>query len=116
MGVVKMGNIVPKAGIAPTSLAILGQRDRITPCRLPDVTTIPTPSCVCSSLPQRSVQITVDYNDQSTRFISENDSNSKASHCANLAYIKQNVQKHRMISTVYNDKGAFIDEKEHLFM
>ena len=30
----------------------------IMPCRLPDVTTIPMSFCVCSSLPQKSVQTT----------------------------------------------------------
>ena len=30
----------------------------ITPCRFPDVTGIPTPTGLCSSLPQRSVQTT----------------------------------------------------------
>ena len=38
--------------------SILGQCATITPCRLPDVTTIPTPACLCNSLPQRSVQTT----------------------------------------------------------
>ena len=28
------------------------------PCRLPDVSTIPMPTCLCGSLPQRSVQTT----------------------------------------------------------
>ena len=35
---------------------ILGQCATITPCRLPYVTTIPTPIGICSSLLQRSVQ------------------------------------------------------------
>ena len=37
---------------------IPGQCATITPQRLPDVTIIPTPICLCSSLPQRSVQTT----------------------------------------------------------
>ena len=56
MGVMKMGNTVPRAGIKPTSLAFCANVLTITQHRLPDVTTIPTPNCLCSSLPQRSVQ------------------------------------------------------------
>ena len=59
VGVTKMGNIVPRAGMQPTYISgILGECVHATPCRLPDVTPIPTPTCVCSSLPQRSVQTT----------------------------------------------------------
>ena len=49
-----MGNIVPRAGIEHTSLAFRA----ITPCRLPDITTMPTLNCLCSSLPHNSVQTT----------------------------------------------------------
>ena len=60
MGVMKMGNIVPGAGIKPTSLTFRARvlPSTITPHRLPDVTTMPTPTCLCDSLPQRSVQTT----------------------------------------------------------
>ena len=44
MGVIKMGNIVPRA--------------TLTQCRLPDVIPIPMPTCLYSCLPQRSVQTT----------------------------------------------------------
>ena len=46
-----MGNIVPRAGPEPTSLAFRA----IAPHMLDDVTTLPTPTCLCTSLPQRSV-------------------------------------------------------------
>ena len=58
MGVMKMLNIMPRAGVDPTSLALWASVITITPCRFPDVTTIPTPTSPCSSLPQRSVQPT----------------------------------------------------------
>ena len=54
----KMGNTVPRAGIEPTSLAFQASVLPFTPCKVPDVTTIPTPTCLCRSLPQRSVQAT----------------------------------------------------------
>ena len=44
----KMGNIVPSAGIEPTSLAFW---TNVQPLH-PTVTTMPTPTCLCSSLPQ----------------------------------------------------------------
>ena len=54
----KMGIIVSRVGLKPTSLAFWA-------CVLPfhhvgflDVITIPVPTCLCSSLPQRSVQTT----------------------------------------------------------
>ena len=41
---------------------ILGQCTTITPCnRLPDITTTPMSTCLCSSLPQRSVATTTMY-------------------------------------------------------
>ena len=58
VGVMKMGNIVHRVGIKPTSLEFRASVTTITPCRLPDVATIPTPNCLCSSLPQRSMQTT----------------------------------------------------------
>ena len=60
MGVTKMGNIVSRAGIESTSLALQAS---VLPLHdigfLPDVTTICTATCLCSSLPQRSVQTTI---------------------------------------------------------
>ena len=53
-----MGNIVARAGTEPTSLAF---RARVLPLHrigFPDVTAIPMPTCLCSSLPQRSVHTT----------------------------------------------------------
>ena len=47
----KMGNIVPRVEIEPTS-GILGQQATSAPCKLPDVTTLPTTPC--TSLPERS--------------------------------------------------------------
>ena len=47
----KMGNIVLIAGLEPTSLPFWT-------CVLHHVTTIPTPTCLCSSLPQRPVHTT----------------------------------------------------------
>ena len=46
----KMENIVPRAGMEPTSLAFQASVQPITPRRLPDITTIPTPTCLCDSL------------------------------------------------------------------
>ena len=53
-----IGNIMPGVGIQPTSLVLRDSVLSITPPRLPDVTTVPTPSCLCSSLPERSGQTT----------------------------------------------------------
>ena len=58
MGLMKMGNIAPRAGIEPTSLAFQVNGVTITPPRLPDVTTLPSPIYLCGSLPERSVQTT----------------------------------------------------------
>ena len=58
LGEMKIGNIVPRAGIERTSRAFQASSLTITPPRLPDVTTMPTPTCLCSSLPQRAVQTT----------------------------------------------------------
>ena len=54
----KIGNTAPRVGIEPTSLAFWASVLTITPRRLPDITTIPAPPCLCSSVPQRSVQTT----------------------------------------------------------
>ena len=54
-GVLKIGNIVPRVGIKHTSVAFQVRVLTITPPRFPYVTTVPTPTCLCSSLPERSV-------------------------------------------------------------
>ena len=46
----KMGNIAPRAGIKPTCLAFWASMLTITPPRLPDVITIPTPNCTMQLL------------------------------------------------------------------
>ena len=51
MGVMKMGNIVPRVVIEPTSSGILRQCATISPYRVPDVTIIPTSTYLFSSLP-----------------------------------------------------------------
>ena len=58
MGVMKMGNIVHRAGIEPTSLAFRASVLPLHHVGYPDVTTIPTPTCLCGPLPQRSVHAT----------------------------------------------------------
>ena len=55
VGVVKKGNIVLKARIKPRFLVFRDSVLTITPPRFPDVTTLRTPPCLCSSLPERSV-------------------------------------------------------------
>ena len=50
----KMGNIVHRLGIEPTSLSVRASVLSVTPRRLSDVTTIPTPSWLCGL--KRSVQ------------------------------------------------------------
>ena len=59
VGVTKMEKTVPRAGIEPKSLAFRASVLTVTPHRLPDVTTIPTSTCLFSSLPQKSVQTTI---------------------------------------------------------
>ena len=54
----KMGNIVPRMGIKPTSLALWANVLNITLPRLLDVTSVPLPTCLCGSLLERSVQTT----------------------------------------------------------
>ena len=51
-----MGIIVPRVGIELTSLAFRASVLSLHHVGFPDVTTIPTPTCLCTSLPQRSVQ------------------------------------------------------------
>ena len=52
----KMANTAPLAGIEPTSLAFWASVLTIKPRRFPYVTTLPAPTCLCGSLPERSVQ------------------------------------------------------------
>ena len=47
-----------KMGIEPTSLAFKASVLTITLPRLPDVTTLPMPTRLCSTLPDRLVQTT----------------------------------------------------------
>ena len=47
MDVIKMGNIAHRAGIEPISLAFWASVLTIIPRRLPDVSMLPTPSCLC---------------------------------------------------------------------
>ena len=73
VGVMKMGNVVTREGLEPTSL---GQCATIRLCRFPDVTTIPMPTCVCGPLPKRSAQTTtllynIKNNNQLNIFISK---------------------------------------------
>ena len=58
MGVMKRQIIVPRVGLKPTSLAFRASVLTLHHIGSPDVTTIPTPTCLCSSLPQRSVPTT----------------------------------------------------------
>ena len=53
-----MGNIVSKAGIEPTSLVFWASVPTSTPPRLPYIITLPMPTYLCGSLPERSVRIT----------------------------------------------------------
>ena len=46
MGVTKMGNIVPRAGIGPTSLAFRASVLPLCHIGFPDVTAIRTPTCL----------------------------------------------------------------------
>ena len=48
-----VGNIVPKVGFKLTALAF--QASVLLPHRLPDVTTMPTPTCLCAS------EVSADY-------------------------------------------------------
>ena len=58
MGVIKMGNIMPRVGIDPSSLAFQASVLSITSPRLPGVTTLPTPTFLCGSVPERLGQTT----------------------------------------------------------
>ena len=54
VGVMKTGNIVPRVESEPTSLGFCDSILTITPPRLPDVTILPTPICLCCLLPEVS--------------------------------------------------------------
>ena len=54
MAMMKTGNNVPRVGIEATPLAF----GTITPPRLSDITAIPTPTCRCGSVLEKSVQTT----------------------------------------------------------
>ena len=51
VGVMKMGNTVPSAGIEPTSQVFRGSVLPLHHIHFPDIITILRPSCLCSSLP-----------------------------------------------------------------
>ena len=56
MGVVKMGNIVPRVGIEPTTFSFWASILTITPRRLPDITILPMPTYLCAFMLYKSVQ------------------------------------------------------------
>ena len=58
MGMIKMGYIAPRVGPELTSFAFYTGVTTVTTPRLPDAITLPTPTCLCGSLPERSVQTT----------------------------------------------------------
>ena len=58
VGVMKMGNIVPRVGLKHISLAFRASVLPLHHIGFPDVTFIPTPTCLYKSLPQRPVQST----------------------------------------------------------
>ena len=55
VGEMKMRNIVSRVGIEPTPLAFWASMLPLHYIGFPDVTTMPTPTFLCSSLLQRSV-------------------------------------------------------------
>ena len=57
-GVMKMGNTVPRTGLKLTSLEFQASVLPSHHVGFPDVTTIPMPTCLCGTLPERSVQTT----------------------------------------------------------
>ena len=58
VGVMKMGNNVPRAGLEPTSLTFWASVRPLHHIGFPDVTNVPMPTCLKSCLPQRSVHTT----------------------------------------------------------
>ena len=59
MAVMKMGNIVPRVGIEPTSFAFRDSVLTITPSRVPDVNIRPTPTCLCDFLRKKLITTTL---------------------------------------------------------
>ena len=57
-GVMKMRNIALRVRVKPTSHAFRATIWTLTPPKIPDVTILPPSTCLCSSLPERSVQTT----------------------------------------------------------
>ena len=58
MGVMKMENTEPRVGLKPTSLALWASVLPLHHIHFPDVTTIPTPTCLCGHRDQsRLLQI-----------------------------------------------------------
>ena len=55
LGMLPMHLPSPGVGIEPTALAFRTSVLTITPPRIPDVTNLPMPTCVCGSLPEKSV-------------------------------------------------------------
>ena len=53
MGAMKMGNIVPRGRIELISLAFQVSVLTIIVPRVPDVTTLSKPTCLCDSLPDK---------------------------------------------------------------
>ena len=60
VGAMKMGNTMPRAELEPTSLAFWASVLPLHHIGFPDIITIPTPTCLYSSLPQRPVHTTTD--------------------------------------------------------
>ena len=58
MGEMKMENIVPRVGTEPITLAFWASVLTIASPRLPDVTILQMPPCLCGSLTERLVQTT----------------------------------------------------------
>ena len=54
----EMENSVPRVGIEPSSVAFWASVPPLHHVGFPDLTTTPTPTRLCSPLPQRSVQTT----------------------------------------------------------
>ena len=76
VSVMKMENIVPRAEINPTSLAFRTSVLTITYVGFSDMTCIPTPTCLCSSLHERSAVTT-----------------QRSQNCAELIKTEQNWKK-----------------------
>ena len=55
-GVIKMGNIAPRAGFEARPHTLWASVLTITPPRVPSVIMLTVHSCLCGSLPEKSVQ------------------------------------------------------------